>query len=278
MLRNDIITSGIINGKYPLLWDKRKECWFINADIITFGEFNIVYKEKYTTSNNLLIKHLEPEHYIKTVIHSKNLDNLTTTRVVIDLSYNDLIDTVIVDGKVINYNTPFKIDKYFLNNEYYISPIKNPYNNAEIIGLGVDLTNNVRGGFVPIEFNITGINFNDFTNWPKKVKIEYKLNYDTFTMVLDKLNNNEDRITVSDKTLNNSLIECVLKVGTITLSKPLFKPKGSGVFITNELVIPDEYKNDKNLYLEVLIKDYDYGRAADQPIIKIYSYNIWINK
>lgn len=258
-------SSNVVKNSDIIDWDIRNKVWSCPINVKSYGDIEIQFKGVNAISNKGILKHDEPEHPLKVTPVLKDIYVNTLCRTIVNLTYNDKIRAIYIDGSLVSENTVYKIDGV-KDGFGYLSPIYTA-DRSEVVGIGIDCTP-LNEDPVAISLNFNRVNDYDYDKWPvlsqfsipvkpqsDKVKFEFILTDFEFGK------NSTANITFSDSLLSDGKIIATVKNASneVVVAKPNFNPIGTS-FETTNLFIETYLSEQKDYYLDFEI--YEYKNAA----------------
>lgn len=258
-----VFSSNVEKLSENMDWDIRTKTWQSAIKILSYGDITAQFKGVNAESKPVTLKHDLPVHPLKVTPKITDTYVYVMCRITVDLTYNDKITSIYIDGSLVGDRTPFKLDN--VKDGYaYLSPIYNA-TRTEITGIGLDLTPTKQQD-IPVTLNFNGVNDYDYSNWPVTstftIPVKSQSEKVNFVFILgDDFafgKNSTGKLKLNDKLLADGKIVATVKnaANGVVVAKPNFNPVGDGDFDTINLYIDEYLSSQKEYYLDFEVFEY----------------------
>lgn len=260
-------------------WDIRQRLWSDNIKVITFGPIKLQFQGTVAHSDIVTIEHDEPIHPLVVTPHPKTINTNKTSRIMIDLSYNEPITGIYVNGNYLTKGVTLKLDN--VKNGYGLMyPIRTA-DNKEIVAIGLDLIPVVEKD-IDVQLVFNNVNDFDYTKWPVNSNFTIPVKAITFNFTFELIEfafgtNSTGMLHLNDSTLAAAQVVATVKnaANEVIVARPNFNPVGNGDFKTTNLYLDDYLADQKEYYLDFELYEYAYS-ARDNTLPNQTYYSVRI--
>lgn len=272
-------SSNTVSLSAVMDWDFRTSTWSSPVRVTDYGDITVQYTDVVSSSSPFIFKHDKPVHPLVIKQRQAKLYENITGRIYFDLTYNEPIKTLYVDGGILTTDKQFTLTGS-RNGIATMSPVFAP-DGKNIIGIGIDVTANKGTKSITIKMNITGVNDYDYSNWSvplnTTVVISPQSDFGLYSLKLIDFGYNKNVTAILSLTqpeLEDAQVVATIQNPTTgySVGSPNFDPIGNSDFKSTNFFIGNESANQKNFVLVFDIYEYENAMKDNTLPNRLYHH------